>query len=186
MANGKMAYSERIFQSSFAGYFPADNPQYTCIVVIKNKPHAKVYFGAAVAGTVFKEISDRLYSTYVKGNNSPVLKQLKNDSALLQYAGYKKDISRVLATLKMNLRDSSNNASWAIIYGDQKSMIAFSKKVADNTMPELKGMGLKDAVYICENMGLRLNVRGKGKVGTQSIVAGQTINKGQLVQLELN
>ena len=65
-------------------------------------------------------------------------------------------------------------------------MIAFSKKVADNTMPELKGMGLKDAVYICENMGLRLNVRGKGKVGTQSIVAGQTINKGQLVQLELN
>ena len=53
-------------------------------------------------------------------------------------------------------------------------------------MPELKGMGLKDAVYICENMGLRLNVRGKGKVGTQSIVAGQTINKGQLVQLELN
>ena len=186
MANGKMAYSERIFQSSFAGYFPADNPQYTCIVVIKNKPHAKVYFGAAVAGTVFKEISDRLYSTYVKGNNSPVLKQLKNDSAMLQYAGYKKDISRVLATLKMNLRDSSNNASWANIYGDQKNMIAYSKKVADNTMPELKGMGLKDAVYICENMGLRLNVRGKGKVGTQSIVAGQTINKGQLVQLELN
>jgi cell division protein FtsI (penicillin-binding protein 3) len=47
-------------------------------------------------------------------------------------------------------------------------------------------MGLKDAVYICENMGLRLTIRGKGKIGAQSIVAGQTINKGQLVQLELN
>ncbi len=186
IANGKMHYTEKIFQSSFAGYFPADNPQYTCIVVIKNKPHAKVYYGAAVAGPVFKEIADRLYSTYVKGNNSPVLKQLKNDSALLQYAGYKKDISRVLATLKMNMSDSSNNSSWTNIYGDQKNMIAYSKKVEDNTMPELKGMGLKDAVYICENMGLRLNVRGKGKVGTQSIVAGQTINKGQIVQLELN
>ncbi|MEI6087513.1 MAG: penicillin-binding protein [Bacteroidota bacterium] len=186
MANGKMAYTEKIFQSSFAGYFPADNPQYSCIVVIKNKPHAKVYYGAAVAGTVFKEISDRLYSTYVKGNISPALKQLKTDSIMLQYAGYKKDISRVLTTLKMNMRDSSNNASWTNIYGDQKNMIAYSKIIDDKTMPELKGLGLKDAVYICENMGLRLHVRGTGKVGSQSIVAGQTINKGQLVQLELN
>jgi cell division protein FtsI (penicillin-binding protein 3) len=186
MANGKMGYSEKIFQSSFAGYFPADNPQYTCIVVIKNKPHAKVYFGAAVAGTVFKEISDRLYSTYVKGNNSPALKQLNADSVMLQYTGYKKDISRVLSTLKMNMRDSSNNASWTSIYGVPKNLVAYSKNVDDKTMPELKGLGLKDAVYICENMGLRLNVRGTGKVGAQSIVAGQTINKGQLVQLELN
>ena len=53
-------------------------------------------------------------------------------------------------------------------------------------MPELKGMGLKDAVYICENMGLKLNVKGKGKVGVQSIVAGQQVVKGQLVELELN
>jgi cell division protein FtsI (penicillin-binding protein 3) len=154
--------------------------------VIKNKPHAKVFYGAAVAGPVFKEISERLYSTYVKGNNSPVLKQLKADSAMLQYAGYKKDIKRVLATLKMNMRDSSNNATWTNIYGDTKNMVAYSKNVDDKTMPELKGMGLKDAVYICENMGLRLTIRGKGKIGAQSIVAGQTINKGQLVQLELN
>jgi cell division protein FtsI (penicillin-binding protein 3) len=186
MANGKMAYTEKIYQSSFAGYFPADNPQYTCVVVIKNKAHAKVFYGAAVAGPVFKEIADRLYSTYVKGNNSPALKLLKADSAMLQYAGYKKDITRVMAALKINMRDSSNNASWTNIYGDPKNMVAYSKTVDDKTMPELKGMGLKDAVYICENMGLRLHVRGSGKVGAQSIVAGQTINKGQLVQLELN
>jgi cell division protein FtsI (penicillin-binding protein 3) len=186
VANGNKGYSDKIYQSSFAGYFPADDPQYTCVVVIKNKPHAKVFYGAAVAGPVFKEIADRLYSTYVKGNNSPALKLLKADSAMLQYAGYKKDITRVLATLKMNLRDSSNNASWTNLYGNQMNMVAYSKNVDDKTMPELKGMGLKDAVYICENMGLRLNVRGTGKVGAQSIVAGQTINKGQLVQLELN
>lgn len=186
VANGKMGYTEKIYQSSFAGYFPADNPQYTCVVVIKNKPHAKNYFGAAVAGPVFKEISERLYSTYVKGNNSPALKQLKADSAMLQYAGYKKDISKVLAALKMNLRDSSNNASWTNLYGNQENVVAYSKKIEDATMPELKGMGLKDAVYICENMGLRLMVKGAGKVGAQSIVAGQPINKGQIVQLELN
>ena len=53
-------------------------------------------------------------------------------------------------------------------------------------MPTLKGMGLKDAVYLCENMGLHLSIKGKGKVMAQSIVAGQAINKGTFVALELN
>lgn len=186
VANGNKGYADKIYQSSFAGYFPADNPQYTCVVVIKNKPHAPVFYGAAVAGPVFKEIADRLYSTYVKGKNSPALKQTKSDSALLQWAGYKKDITRVMASLKVPISDSSNNASYTTVYGDQSNMIAVNKMVDDKTMPELKGLGLKDAVYICENMGLRLNVKGKGKVSAQSILAGQTINKGQMVQLELN
>jgi cell division protein FtsI (penicillin-binding protein 3) len=145
-----------------------------------------VHFGAAVAGPVFKEIAERLYSTYVKGNNSPALKTLKGDSSILKYSGYKKDITRVLSVIKMRLSDSSNNASWTSIYGNPKNMVAYSKNVDDKIMPELKGMGLKDAVYICENMGLKLNVKGRGKVGGQSIMPGQIINKGQIVQLELN
>ena len=186
VANGNKGYADKIYQSSFAGYFPADNPQYTCVVVIKNKPHAAVFYGAAVAGPVFKEIADRLYSTYVKGNKSGLLVPGKVDSSLVQYSGYKKDITRVMQTLNMQMSDSSNNASWTTVYGVQKSLNATPKTFDDKTMPELKGMGLKDAVYICENMGLKLNVKGKGKVGVQSIVAGQQVVKGQLVELELN
>ena len=62
VANGKHGYADHIYQSSFAGYFPAKNPKYSCIVVIKNKPHAKKYYGGAVAGPVFKEIADKLYA----------------------------------------------------------------------------------------------------------------------------
>ncbi len=186
VANGNKGYTEKIYQSSFAGFFPADNPQYTCIVVIKNKPNSKVFYGAAVAGPVFKEIADRLYSTYVKGKNNPSLKAGKLDSSLVKYSGYKKDLNRVMQVLKLHAADSTNNASWTTVYGDQKSLVAISKPVDDNTMPELKGMGLKDAVYICENMGLKLNVRGKGKVGVQSIGAGQSIVRGQVLELELN
>ncbi|MEI8075658.1 MAG: penicillin-binding protein [Bacteroidota bacterium] len=186
VANGNKGYADKIYQSSFAGYFPADNPQYTCIVVIKNKPHAPVFYGAAVAGPVFKEIAERLYSTYVKGKNGGSLKATKIDSSLVQYSGYKKDITRVMQALKMQMADSSNNASWTKVYGDQKTLVASSKLIEDNIMPELKGMGLKDAVYICENMGLKLNVRGKGKVGLQSIIAGQAIVRGQVLDLELN
>ena len=60
VANGSHGYAEHIYQSSFVGYFPAEAPKYTCIVVIKNKPFAKKYLGAKVAGPVFKEVADRL------------------------------------------------------------------------------------------------------------------------------
>ena len=53
-------------------------------------------------------------------------------------------------------------------------------------MPQLKGMGLKDAVYLCENVGLKLNVKGKGRVEDQSITAGTPIAKGQIINISLN
>jgi cell division protein FtsI (penicillin-binding protein 3) len=72
VANGNKGYGDKIYQSSFAGYFPADNPQYTVIVVIKNKPHAAVFYGAAVAGPVFKEIADQIYNLKVSKNHNTV------------------------------------------------------------------------------------------------------------------
>ncbi len=62
VANGTRGYADHIYQSSFAGYFPANHPKYSCIVVIKNKPFAKKYYGAAVAGPVFREVADKLMS----------------------------------------------------------------------------------------------------------------------------
>ncbi|HEV2354965.1 MAG TPA: penicillin-binding protein 2, partial [Puia sp.] len=62
VADGKRGYADHVYQSSFVGYFPADHPKYSCIVVIKNHPFAKIYFGAKVAGPVFKELADKLMS----------------------------------------------------------------------------------------------------------------------------
>ena len=73
VANGNRGYADKIYQSSFAGYFPADNPQYTIIVVIKNKPHAANFYGASVAGPVFKEISDQIYSLKVSQNHNTLM-----------------------------------------------------------------------------------------------------------------
>jgi len=186
IANNNKGYADKIYQSSFAGYFPANNPQYTCVVVIKNKPHATVFYGAAVAGPVFKEIADRLYSTYVKQSATPQLIVQKNDSAVLSYSGSKKEMVRVLSALHIPFKDSSLNAQWASVNGNTKTVTTTANTIDTRIMPALKGMGLKDAVYLCENMGLRLSIKGKGKVLTQSIVAGQAINKGSFVSLELN
>jgi cell division protein FtsI (penicillin-binding protein 3) len=62
VANGNKGYTEHIYQSSFAGYFPTDRPKYSCIVVIKNKPFAARYYGAQIAGPVFRTIANKLYT----------------------------------------------------------------------------------------------------------------------------
>jgi cell division protein FtsI (penicillin-binding protein 3) len=186
VANGNRGYADKIYQSSFAGYFPADNPQYTVVVIVKNKPHAAVYYGGAVAGTVFKEIADRLYSTYViQGNTAATLK--RTDSSAYSYAGNKRDMALVSSKLAMRYVDSSRRADEWIDLNARNASIVFNRKEFGNTtMPQLKGMGLKDVVYLCENMGLKINVKGKGRVAAQSILPGQMIAKGQLVNVELN
>jgi cell division protein FtsI (penicillin-binding protein 3) len=185
IANGKNGYNNNVYQSSFAGYFPADNPQYTCVVVIKNKPQATIFYGAAVAGPVFKEIADRLYSTYVKGGKNELNKK-RLDSSLMSYAGSRKDMAKVMGKLKMGFKDSASNAAYMAIKGEARDLVATAKSTPLKLMPELNGLGLKDAVYVCENMGLKLNIHGKGKLMAQSIAAGLPVVKGQLVELAFN
>ena len=187
VANGKKGYADKIYQSSFAGFFPAENPQYTCIVVIKNKPHALIHFGADVAGPVFKEIADRLYSTYIRQGNGVTVQQKKTDSSAFSFAGRKKELALISSTLQMKYADSTNRTDeWTNVSGINATVILSQKIVDTKSMPELKGMALKDVVYLCENMGLKVNVRGRGKVAGQSIVAGQPVAKGQLISIELN
>ena len=94
VANGNRGYADHIYQSSFAGYFPADNPQYSCIVVIKNKPFAKKYYGAAVAGPVFKEIADKLYALNAEKEQHSFTTRLKKTVRHYFYAGATEDIKR--------------------------------------------------------------------------------------------
>lgn len=187
VANGNRGYADQIFQSSFVGYFPADAPQYTIAVIIVNKPHAVNHFGASVAGPVFKEVADRLYSTYIRAVNTRVAQAPKKDSSSFAYTGSKRDIAFINRKMGLPYADSTTrNDEWINMNG-KNAFVSLSKKTVDNgKMPLLKGMGLKDAVYLCENMGLKVSVKGRGKVAAQSIMPGQLIVRGQLVSVELN
>ncbi|MBN9299047.1 MAG: transpeptidase family protein [Filimonas sp.] len=189
VANGSRGYLDRIYQSSFAGFFPADNPQYTCVVVIKNKPMAKKVYGADVAGPVFKEIADRLYTMYVKQSNATQNNPMRIDSSAYSFIGMRSEVQNVFASLKMPFADSARSGGDMVrLYNRSQTdaPIVTSYAVSGRQMPQLSGMGLKDAVYVCENLGLKVNVKGKGKVSGQSIIPGQAIAKGQLINIQLN
>ncbi len=185
VANGRHGYADHIYQSSFAGYFPADNPQYTCVVVIKNKPHAAMFYGASVAGPVFKEIADRLVTLNTPPKDSVEYAAAKfNDSIYYNYAGFKNDIKSILATINIEYKDAAKT-TLAKMYNQQDGPVLANVPVSKKYMPALNGLGLRDALYICENAGLVVKISGKGKVIGQSIAEGSPIARGQLIKLEL-
>lgn len=187
VSNGAKGYTENIFQSSFVGYFPADNPQYTIGVIIINRPHAANHYGASVAGPVFKEISDRLYSTYIKNKlDAPAVFPIK-DSQNFSYRINKSSLQVINRHLQISYQDSSSPKQDFVELKGVKNKAALSNHVlVDTAMPALAGLKLKDALLYCEQKGLVVKCIGKGKVVNQSILAGQPFIKGQQIILELN
>ena len=187
VANGNKGYADKIYQSSFAGYFPAENPQYTIVVIIKNKPHAYPFYGASVAGPVFKEISDRLYSTYIhnKTNTTPTI-ALK-DSQAFQYAISKSSLQAIAKKINLSYQDSSTASNnWVNVNGVGNVAKVAAKTISDSTMPDISGLKLQDALWLCEKKGLQVKCIGKGRVVKQSIAQGSYITKGQPILIELN
>lgn len=185
VADGKLKYGDGVYQATFVGYFPADNPQYSCIVVIRTKPHAYMHFGGQLAAPVFKDIATRLYAMYVDKKNSSLYAAVK-DSSDYFYAGNTNDIRNVFKQLNISYTDSSLQNVWADVYAKNYEPIVKPNEVKQQTMPDVKGMGLKDALFLLENMGLKVVPNGKGKVMGQSLSAGTAVTKGLTVYLQLS
>ncbi|GAA0523829.1 penicillin-binding protein [Chitinophaga japonensis] len=186
VANGKRGYADKIYQSSFAGYFPANDPQYTCVVVIKNKPHAARFYGASVAGPVFREVADKLYAIAVE-KQKPLQTTVRIDSALALKAGKGSEWQEILTTLHLPWQGKVSSTNWVSAEVNDRQQVALQPvKQTKGAVPDVTGMGLKDALYLLENAGLRVEIRGAGKVSTQSIPGGTKIGKDQKIIIELS
>jgi len=185
VAGKGLSYDDGIYQASFVGYFPFDKPQYACIVVIKTKPHPEKHMGGQVAAPVFREVADKLFA---EKNAGPMVLSagFKKDSTLFYYAGETKDVKEVLNTLNVDYTDSSANHQWSSMYSNNNKPVVNTRWIAKNTMPNIKGMGLKDALYLLESMNMKVLAKGRGKVAVQSVEPGTAINKNQLIKIELN
>jgi cell division protein FtsI (penicillin-binding protein 3) len=130
-------------------------------------------------------VADRIYASHLFREPQP--EQGKADSLPFSLVAARQTMEKVGAIFNWRWQDSSARQAIA-----QLQQVPGSGKIlrgADSLpvqMPPLQGIGLKDALAICEDRGLRVIARGKGKVMTQSIPAGLAIRKGETVQLELN
>ncbi|MDQ1333013.1 MAG: hypothetical protein QG576_1048, partial [Bacteroidota bacterium] len=187
IARGKSGYRSgaRIsYQASFTGYFPAENPLYSCIVVV-NAPSNGVYYGNLVAGAVFREISDKIYATSFFRDYDSAENIAKKLTAPEAGNGYKDDINRVLSELDVRLRRGAKS-DWVATRESGDTIRLVGLNIKKGLVPDVRGMSLRDAVYLLENSGYRVRYNGKGKVRSQSPEHGARYFEGQVVSLEMN
>ena len=175
------------YQASFVGYFPAENPLYSCIVVV-NAPSNGVYYGNIVAGSVFKEISDKVYATTFYRDYRAEKKDDNKDNKITAPEagnGYRADINEVLGDLKVRYKRTSKE-DWVATResGDTIRLVGVGLK--KGLVPDVRGMSLRDAIYLLENSGLKVRYNGKGRVLKQSPEHGARIYEGSVVSLDMN
>ena len=182
MADGAAGYRNRKYQSSFAGYFPADNPKYSMIVVIRNPRNG--YYGASVAGPVFRELADMVYANDLDlQHDFDQTRYVGNTGLPPTLRGSKSATLRVYQALGVKTTYASAEPMKEV---DTVKGISFTdEEIKEGVVPDVKGMGLIDALYALENSGCRARVKGKGKVVAQSLAAGQRIKIGTPISIEL-
>ena len=168
VSQGKSGYKSGVVQYwlSFAGYFPADNPRYTCIVCIKKS--GLPASGGGMSGVVFHHIAEGVMARHLK---------MSVDDAHDEY-------SVVIPDVKNGDATSANYILGELGVSNRVKQPA--KVYGENVTPDVTGMGARDAVYLLESRGLKVKVHGRGKVKSQSYPAGKAIVKGSECVLVLN
>lgn len=174
------------YKASFAGYFPADKPKYSCFVMI-SAPETGLYYGNTVAAPVFKEISDKIYLQELEFQQSEEFWQ-NPETAKVPYTknGDKKDLDFLLEKLSIASIEPNNfNSDWVITTKRDQGIEYGARTIDTKSVPIVTGMGAKDAIYILENLGLRVNIQGRGSVISQSVAPGTPLKKGETITIEL-
>ncbi|MBN2486235.1 MAG: transpeptidase family protein [Bacteroidales bacterium] len=173
------------YQASFVGYFPSARPKYSCIVVI-NAPSKNVYYGNQVAGPVFLEIANKVYATSLE--LQPAVNNGKNHHVEIPYSknGLSAETRKALRELGIKTVVGDNIGDWVTTQRDGDKVVLGNKKIIGHLMPDVVSMGLKDALYLIENLGLNVQVKGRGSVRHQSVPPGTRITNGQTVVLEMS
>jgi len=174
--------SQSEYQASFCGFFPADKPLYSCIVVIY-KPKKNIY-GAKVSGTVFAAVANKVFASNLKYHDAINEANDKSENLPPIKAGGKADASNVLAELGYE-HNITNSGPWIAEVRPSKKINLIPRKIMEMKVPNVLGMTAKDAVYILEDMGMVVEISGYGKVIYQSISEGADLEKGRLIKLTL-
>jgi len=182
---GRKKGEDKKYQASFTGFFPADNPKYSCIVVVSNPKNGQVY-GGKVAAPIFKELADKVYALDMD-MHSPIsiAESLKNLPKVKQG---ETDKTKVVLS-QLNIDCETTDAAYMVSQTTKSSINLLVRKVEEDLqngrMPSLKGMNLQDAVYLLETYGLSVVTSGSGGIVKQSIKKGESIKKGSVIKLEL-
>lgn len=171
--------------TSFVGYFPAHAPKYSAIVLIKN-PKGILQTGNSVAGPVFREIADNIYSRDLELHPPMAESKVKDNGVFPTIrAGHQEDLAELCNELGIS-NHSATDEEWIRASRNGNSITWKKNPVVKGLVPDVTGMTFRDAVYILEKEGLSVDHSGKGRVVSQSVTPGTRFSKGAKINLRLS
>lgn len=174
------------YRSSFVGYFPVEDPLYACIVMI-NGAARQGYYGSEVALPVFRRIADYCFSSRMEMFPEWEGKALAGKQGLTVpgwEAGYREDFRKLCRESDVRCEHASDS-DWTVTQaGPEETLVLNNRFCPEGQVPNVVGMGLRDALYVLENAGLKVDPFGIGKVRRQTVAAG-THARGQYVRIYL-
>lgn len=172
------------YTTSFAGYFPAKNPKYSAIIVVRN-PKGFSQYGSNVAAPVFKEIADNIYARDIQMHEAMAMNKSGEYGIFPTVrAGNRSDLTMLCNELGISNHTDVED-EWVRASINANSLKWKTNKNKENLVPNVQGMTLRDAIYLLENEGLSVGFKGKGRVLKQSILAGRKVTKGERITIEL-
>lgn len=181
------SYADGRYRASFTGYFPAENPKYTCIVVISDTKSGS-YYGSTIAAPVFRELADLIYATdpsFHKINTEPLL-PTEEQHLPTANDGAREELEVLYNEIGIAYADLSGGSDWVSVSTKQDSVVLATRTIQPLTMPNVKGMGLKDALYLLENAGIKVSYEGTGVVNHQSVPPGTPFTRASTIKLRLS
>ena len=173
---------------SFAGYFPADNPRYSCIVCLKKS--GLPASGGGMSGVVFHHIAEGVMAQNLKlsvedarDTTSRFIPDVKNGNVMA--ADYVLGHLGVKTNVNWDGSYANGNPVWGTAVPQAKNVQLTQISTQRNIIPDLTGMGARDAVYLLESRGVKAIIKGRGKVKSQSIYSGTSIKQGMVCELVL-
>ena len=173
---------------SFAGFFPADDPRYTCIVCLKKS--GLPASGGGMSGVVFHHISEGVMAQNLKRS----VEDARDTSLIITpdvkggdmiAANYVLTHLGVKTSHNWNGQYSEGNPVWGIAQKHPNDVVLAPVKTQKNIVPNVIGMGARDAVFLLESRGVKAKLRGRGKVKSQSIYSGTAVKQGMVCDLIL-
>jgi cell division protein FtsI (penicillin-binding protein 3) len=180
---GPNGYDGR-YRASFAGYFPAEAPRYSCIVVIADT-RSGAYYGSTIACPVFRDVANKVYATdptFHHTTMGPLAQSLHLPGSK---DGAKMDLITLYAALGLPFIEEGES-DWVTVTTSSEIAALSERTLEPHGVPDVRGMGLRDALYLLENAGLIVKSEGSGTVRRQSIRPGTELRSRQTINLELS
>ncbi len=184
ISQGSAGYNKKNYTATFVGYFPADDPKYSCIIVVSN-PRGKKYYGSSVSGPVFKEIAEKIYATRLGVMDETGEYQADCNSFATSSMVYFDDFLNYCNEENVSFVDNVEDNEWVSVKQTDDEVFVNAVDFEDKKVPDVKGMNITDAVFLLESMGWKVKFDGYGKVKSQSVKPNTELRKGGVINLAL-